>query len=311
MASLNRERLVQLLGMFGSSAVGERANAASLADSMVRRAGLTWMEVLAGNSNKTEQAADNDVAQVLNREIEGYRRDVSRLEKGLEAARLDVRSLTEQLERERESIEHERAAWSKERETLRQMSNASFLGDEWGLCPDCKKLRHSSATTCIHCGSTEAVKIANRDPPLAKLAQEGTRRHAIKRWGAGALALVGILAGTVILVHLQNQQSDITQERPTTVPRLVQTPRIELDMRTSSVELADGHYIVRGELVNAGTAPGSTTALRLVFRKGDAVLGERTYPLAEGPIAPGQRLSFTRPFDDPPDGTTNVVPSVE
>jgi hypothetical protein len=48
-----------------------------------------------------------------------------------------------------------------------------------------------------------------------------------------------------------------------------------------------------------------------VFRKGDEVLGERTYPLVEGPIAPGQRLSFTRPFDDPPYGTTNVVPSVE
>jgi hypothetical protein len=68
---------------------------------------------------------------------------------------------------------------------------------------------------------------------------------------------------------------------------------------------------VRGELLNAGTAPGSTTALKLIFRNGDDVLGERTYPLVEGPIAPGQRLSFSRPLEDPPDGTTNVVPSVE
>ena len=33
--------------------------------------------------------------------------------------------------------------------------------------------------------------------------------------------------------------------------------------------------------------------------------------LIEGPIAPGQRLSFSRPFEDPPEGTTNVVPSVQ
>ena len=51
--------------------------------------------------------------------------------------------------------------------------------------------------------------------------------------------------------------------------------------------------------------------LKLVFRKGDDVLGERAYPMAEGPIAPGGRLSFSQPFDDPPDGTTNIVPTVE
>ena len=51
--------------------------------------------------------------------------------------------------------------------------------------------------------------------------------------------------------------------------------------------------------------------LKLVFRKGDDVLGERAYPMIEGPIAPGGRLSFSHPFDDPPDGTTNIVPTVE
>ena len=49
----------------------------------------------------------------------------------------------------------------------------------------------------------------------------------------------------------------------------------------------------------------------VTFRNGDEVLGEQSYPLVEGPIGPGQRLSFSRPFHDPPDGTTNVVPSVE
>jgi hypothetical protein len=89
------------------------------------------------------------------------------------------------------------------------------------------------------------------------------------------------------------------------------TPRLEIDLAASKVELVDGRYVVRGELLNSGRAAASTTALRLVFRKGDDVLGERVYSLVEGPIAPGGRLSFSRPLDDPPDGTTNIVPIVE
>ena len=88
-------------------------------------------------------------------------------------------------------------------------------------------------------------------------------------------------------------------------------PRIELDLAASKVELVDGRYVVRGELLNSGGAAGSTSALKLVFRNGDNVLGERAYPMIEGPIAPGGRLGFSHPFDDPPDGTTNIVPTVE
>jgi predicted Zn finger-like uncharacterized protein len=88
-------------------------------------------------------------------------------------------------------------------------------------------------------------------------------------------------------------------------------PRIELDLANSKVELVDGRYVVRGELLNSGRAAGSTSMLKLVFRKGDDVLGERAYPMTEGPIAPGGRLGFSHPFDDPPDGTTNIVPTVE
>ena len=40
------ERLVQLCGMFGSSHDGERANAAALADRLVRQVGLTWAYVI-------------------------------------------------------------------------------------------------------------------------------------------------------------------------------------------------------------------------------------------------------------------------
>lgn len=88
-------------------------------------------------------------------------------------------------------------------------------------------------------------------------------------------------------------------------------PRLEIDLASSKVEFVDGRYVVRGELVNSGGVAGSTTTLKLVFRRGDEVLGERAYPLTEGPVAPGARLAFIRPLDDPPDGTTNVVPSVE
>jgi hypothetical protein len=40
------ERLAQLCGMFGSSAAGERANAAALADRLVRQSGLSWHDVI-------------------------------------------------------------------------------------------------------------------------------------------------------------------------------------------------------------------------------------------------------------------------
>jgi predicted Zn finger-like uncharacterized protein len=138
------------------------------------------------------------------------------------------------------------------------------------------------------------------------------------RWVSAALAIV-LAAGAAAFAYrdeirsrLPGQWRSLLGERAATAKQVqLQGPHVALDMAASSVELADGRYMVRGQLVNAGTAPGSTTALKLVFRKGDDVLGERTYTLVEGPIAPGQRLSFTRPFDDPPDGTTNVVPSVE
>jgi hypothetical protein len=40
-------RLVRLCGMFGSDHIGERANAAAMADHLVRQMGLTWPDVLA------------------------------------------------------------------------------------------------------------------------------------------------------------------------------------------------------------------------------------------------------------------------
>jgi hypothetical protein len=45
-AGRDRERLVKLAGMFGSDHAGERANAAALADELVRRLGWRWPDVI-------------------------------------------------------------------------------------------------------------------------------------------------------------------------------------------------------------------------------------------------------------------------
>lgn len=87
--------------------------------------------------------------------------------------------------------------------------------------------------------------------------------------------------------------------------------RLEIDLEASRIELVDGRYIVRGEVFNAGNGPGSTRKLRVIFRKNDDVLGERSYVLIQGPIEPGARLSFSQTLDDPPPGTTDIVPDIE
>jgi hypothetical protein len=88
-------------------------------------------------------------------------------------------------------------------------------------------------------------------------------------------------------------------------------PNIEVDLSSSKIDVVDGRYVVRGQLVNNGKAAGSTTLLRLTFRKNDDVLGERSFPMVEGPLPPGGRTSFSQTLDDPPSGTTDIVPVVE
>jgi hypothetical protein len=53
-APLNRERLAKLLGMLGSEHDGEVVTAARHADALVRRAGLTWPDVVAANDAQPE-----------------------------------------------------------------------------------------------------------------------------------------------------------------------------------------------------------------------------------------------------------------
>ncbi len=87
--------------------------------------------------------------------------------------------------------------------------------------------------------------------------------------------------------------------------------RLEIDLDATKVELVDGRYVVQGDVVNTGRAPGSTSRLKLIFRKDNDVLGERAYPLVQGPIGPGARASFRQTLDEPPPGTTEIVPAVE
>ena len=88
-------------------------------------------------------------------------------------------------------------------------------------------------------------------------------------------------------------------------------PQLEVDLAASKVDYQDGRYVVRGEIVNKGKAPGTTRTLKLVFKKDNDVLGERAYALIEGPILPGARRPFSQVLDDPPAGTTDIVPAIE
>jgi predicted Zn finger-like uncharacterized protein len=95
------------------------------------------------------------------------------------------------------------------------------------------------------------------------------------------------------------------------MPEPAARAQLEIDIAASKIEMIDGHYVVQGEIVNTGRATGSTSTLRLTFKKDNDVLGERSYSLVEGPIAPGARLAFRQTLDDPPSGTTDIVPAVE
>jgi predicted Zn finger-like uncharacterized protein len=90
-----------------------------------------------------------------------------------------------------------------------------------------------------------------------------------------------------------------------------QSPHLEVDLGASKVELVDGRYVVHGEIINSGGAPGTSSAVKFIFKKGSDVVGEKSYPQKLGPIAPGARLSFSQTLDEPPAGTTDIVPTVE
>lgn len=87
--------------------------------------------------------------------------------------------------------------------------------------------------------------------------------------------------------------------------------RLYIDLEASRIDFVEGRYVVTGEVVNGGKKAGTTQALKLTFRAGEQVMGQRTVPLVEGPIPPGGRARFSLPLDDPPAGTTNIVPTID
>jgi serine/threonine protein kinase len=86
---------------------------------------------------------------------------------------------------------------------------------------------------------------------------------------------------------------------------------LKLDLGVSRIELANGRYVLAGEIFNGGSAPASPTRLSLAYRKGDETVAVRNYSLSEGPIAPGGRLKFNLTLDDPPAGVTGLAGTVE
>ncbi len=98
---------------------------------------------------------------------------------------------------------------------------------------------------------------------------------------------------------------------PPRLPAPQLRPQIEIDLAVSKIEAVGGRYVVRGQVVNNGSAAGSTSLLRVTFKRNDDVLGERSFPMVEGPLPPGGRVSFSQALDEPPAGTTDIVPVVE
>ncbi len=139
-------------------------------------------------------------------------------------------------------------------------------------------------------------------------------------WIAYAIVLVVLLGGAGYAYRDQikarlpaswRAMLHLDVANPTANPSRVARAHLGIDMSTTKIDLIDGRYVVLGELINTGTAPGSTRSLKLVFRAGEQVLAERAMPLVEGPIAPGARRSFSLQLDEPPSGATNIVPTVD
>jgi predicted Zn finger-like uncharacterized protein len=140
---------------------------------------------------------------------------------------------------------------------------------------------------------------------------------------AVAAVVVILLAGAAfvfrqdIMAMMSNEANAGHSTSITAAPAKMTMPdpparaQLEIDVAASKIELVDGRYVVQGEIVNTGQASGSVNTLKLTFKRDNSVLGERSYALVQGPIAPGARLGFRQTLDDPPEGTTDIVPAVE
>jgi len=142
---------------------------------------------------------------------------------------------------------------------------------------------------------------------------------ALGRRVAIAAAVALLLVGAGVFVFRDELASLIPDGAPAGAPSQAAAkppavqprPQLEIDLAKSKIDVVEGRYVVRGEVVNNGTTAGSTSQLRVTFKRNDDVLGEKTFPLVEGPLQPGGRANFSQVLDDPPAGTTDIVPVIE
>jgi hypothetical protein len=62
---IEADKLARICGMFGSEHEGERASAAWLADRLVRGAGVSWFDVLAGANVRSAPESLSDLCRQL------------------------------------------------------------------------------------------------------------------------------------------------------------------------------------------------------------------------------------------------------
>jgi predicted Zn finger-like uncharacterized protein len=161
-----------------------------------------------------------------------------------------------------------------------------------------------------------AVGFAFRGKIAAMISYEARASTAVEVSAAPLPSAPAPATTTTTTVAPVPAPPSVVRASATTTPRSARLAgearaQIEVDLSTSSIDVVDGRYVVRGQLVNNGRAPGSTTLLRLTFKRNEDVLGERSFPMVEGPLPPGGRASFIQTLDDPPSGTTDIVPVVE
>ena len=140
------------------------------------------------------------------------------------------------------------------------------------------------------------------------------RKSPWRTWLAVGTGLVVLLVGAAY-VYRANIQGWLPPEWRTALKidtqHAVGRAHLYIDLAASRIDYVDGRYVVTGEVTNGGSAAGSTQTLKLTFRAGEQVVGQRIVPLVEGPIPPGGRTRFSLPLDDPPAGTTNIVPTID
>ncbi|MBV8410594.1 MAG: serine/threonine protein kinase [Alphaproteobacteria bacterium] len=151
-------------------------------------------------------------------------------------------------------------------------------------------------------------------PPFDQSARPAARRTRLALYAGTAAALLA-LVGAGYFGFATKPAPTLVQASKTGIPATAPGPTaghpLQLDLAASKIELIDGRYALAGEIVNSGSATAAARQLTLVYRKGEQVLGQRTYSLAQGPIAPGGRVKFTLALDDPPPGATQLEGIVE